>query len=150
MSASTYRIYDRDGVLLYVGSSCNPQRRVRQHIGGQPWGEHVYRYEVDPAENDRAARCREIVQILLLRPQHNTVFNTSERWADRLLTVNGETFRLEGADPIDLEMWATAERRRACREMVDRTLICDAFEWLADELRSSGFSLLGDAMQVTP
>lgn len=44
MPAAVYHLHDRDGVLLYVGMSINPERRFRQHAAKRPWWP-----EVDPS-----------------------------------------------------------------------------------------------------
>lgn len=50
-SRAVYRLYDRDGRLLYVGSSANPDRRlaVHCHLRHQqaPWGRYVTSMTVD-------------------------------------------------------------------------------------------------------
>lgn len=41
-----YALLDADDNLLYVGQSCNVERRVRQHRKSQPWAEFIARHVV--------------------------------------------------------------------------------------------------------
>lgn len=41
-----YRAYDTDGVLLYVGQTANPYRRLSQHRRCTPWWETVVELRV--------------------------------------------------------------------------------------------------------
>lgn len=59
---SLYRHYDRDGVLLYVGISVDPEAREKSHRASSPWWEFVassdvdwYLTEVDAAFAERRA-----------------------------------------------------------------------------------------------
>ncbi|RPE39722.1 GIY-YIG catalytic domain-containing protein [Streptomyces sp. Ag109_O5-1] len=38
---AVYRLYDRTGRLLYVGSSLNPNQRLKQHATDKPWWPEV-------------------------------------------------------------------------------------------------------------
>ncbi len=78
-----YRHYDRDGVLLYVGLSLNPIKRLGQHRVHSLWFYSITRVEIEWAKNREAAADEERRAVRAERPLFNTVYNrpSSERRA---------------------------------------------------------------------
>lgn len=68
---AVYRLYDKDGALLYVGITCNLNQRFRQHARHKPWWPQVARKETEwhPAR-DAAARA-ELTAINAENPAYN-------------------------------------------------------------------------------
>lgn len=48
-----YRIYDRDGVLIYVGMSGQPRKRLRRHVAR--FGQRFHTYTWTPATSEHDA-----------------------------------------------------------------------------------------------
>jgi hypothetical protein len=75
----TYRFYDLDSKLLYVGKSNNLKRRLAAWFGddaprsarGRAIVEAVHRFEVRPSGSDLEALLREAAQIRSERPERN-------------------------------------------------------------------------------
>lgn len=67
-----YRLYNRDGALLYVGSSSRGARRIREHAGFHTWWCEVANSEVEFFDDIGAARIAEGQQIRQLNPKYNT------------------------------------------------------------------------------
>jgi len=65
---AVYRHYDAQGLLLYVGMSSNPTKRLYQHRCRSDWAHRVVRSEVDWFETREAARSEEARQIRKLQP----------------------------------------------------------------------------------
>lgn len=42
-----YRIYDRDGLLLYIGKTVDPGNRIRDHRADKPWWKEVARIDIE-------------------------------------------------------------------------------------------------------
>lgn len=70
-TASVYRCYDTDGVLLYVGCSTNLTNRMRVHRCKSPWFDASVRVEAHEYPERWQAQCVEQFLISLLRPRHN-------------------------------------------------------------------------------
>lgn len=66
-----YRIYDWQGLLLYVGMTQHVRTRIRQHRGDKPWGYLIYRVAVRTYLTRERAGQVEKRAIILLNPQHN-------------------------------------------------------------------------------
>lgn len=57
---AVYRLFDKDGTLLYVGITCKPPRRFSQHKTQKPWWPDVIRKDVEWMESwGDAARAEE-------------------------------------------------------------------------------------------
>lgn len=71
MTTALYRMYDAEGVLLYVGISMNAPSRIKQHRRDKHWWDDVARITItqydDPAEAARA----ELEAILAEHPIDN-------------------------------------------------------------------------------
>lgn len=66
-----YRLFDDEGVLLYVGVSQDVQRRLRQHAAVQPWWPQVHHYSTIKYQTRREAQRAEGSAIRDEKPQHN-------------------------------------------------------------------------------
>jgi predicted GIY-YIG superfamily endonuclease len=66
-----YRLYDRDGVLLYVGITLDFARRMRDHARVQPWWAEVKVRVVIWYESWPLAFQAETVAIAGEQPKHN-------------------------------------------------------------------------------
>jgi hypothetical protein len=75
MPCVVYRLYDKNGGLLYIGSSINLSQRLRSHQRYEKWGAEIASVRVQPYPNQSKARDEEKAQIWLLNPLHNRMFN---------------------------------------------------------------------------
>lgn len=66
-----YRLYDRTGVLLYVGLTCNVVNRFREHGQTHPWFSEVVVSEYEHFPDGLAAEAYAIALIAELEPLHN-------------------------------------------------------------------------------
>lgn len=66
-----YRLFDKAGVLLYVGIAGNPGRRFQQHRGAKLWWGMVARITVEHFETRELAAKAEICAIQTEAPAHN-------------------------------------------------------------------------------
>lgn len=67
-----YALLDADDNLLYVGQSCDVERRVRQHRRSQPWAEFIARHVVVAGPMERIeAQVRERLLINESQPIYN-------------------------------------------------------------------------------
>ena len=69
-----YRMWDKDGVLLYIGKSNNPLNRWKQHRK-KPWFEQVTRFEYEPHPDEASAYAAEREAIKTEHPLYNIVNN---------------------------------------------------------------------------
>jgi hypothetical protein len=117
-SPGTYRFYDRDDKLLYVGKSANLRRRLAGWFSDDgPRGararaivDAVHRYELQPSGSELEALLREAAQIRQDRPDWNVQREVHPRGAraSRL----GSILVLEPAEPPwTLRAWLIHEGR---------------------------------------
>lgn len=66
-----YRLYDAEGVLLYIGISRDPRIRWYQHAGSKQWWPEVERREVVWHETAEAAVYAERTAIREEMPRYN-------------------------------------------------------------------------------
>ena len=66
-----YRFFDSDGALLYVGISCDPGVRFRQHRRDVPWWQLIRRIELEPRASRDEALSAEREAIRTERPRYN-------------------------------------------------------------------------------
>lgn len=95
-----YRLFDADGLLLYVGISHKPDVRWGQHSEDKPWWPAVDRRAVEWHETRSAAEKAELTAIAGERPLHNKAGTPA-------LTVSASS----GKTPtrpirVDLGIWA--------------------------------------------
>ena len=69
-----YRMWDKNGVLLYIGKSNNPLNRWKQHRK-KPWFEQVARFEYEPHPDEASAYAAEREAIKTEHPLYNIVNN---------------------------------------------------------------------------
>lgn len=76
MSVHTlYRFYDADDVLLYVGQSVNPGRRMEKHRDTQTWWRDVARIEMEQHPDKVTLLAAEREAIKEEKPLHNVRMN---------------------------------------------------------------------------
>jgi hypothetical protein len=84
-----YRIYDGNGVLLYIGRSLNSIARASQHRVTKSWWHTVARIDIEQfVTTDEGAGAREAAAIATEKPLHNVAHNLSRK-AERLPLVPG-------------------------------------------------------------
>lgn len=66
-----YRLFDKDGSLLYIGVSANPTDRMRVHKTGSSWFNNVARLDVEKVGTKADALNKERRAIIQERPKHN-------------------------------------------------------------------------------
>src|SRR6266566_4584305 len=66
-----YRAYAADDRLLYIGSTANPERRVRRHQRGAEWASEVARWSYEEYPTLEAARAAEKAAIWDESPECN-------------------------------------------------------------------------------
>lgn len=77
-----YRMYDREGLLLYVGQSVDPGSRIRNHRAEKPWWKEVARIEIQHVRHASELTRLEVDAIRNERPLYNVVMqrvSTSQR-----------------------------------------------------------------------
>jgi predicted GIY-YIG superfamily endonuclease len=68
-----YRFYGQCGELLYVGITCSPSRRFREHSEQKSWWVNVAQIHLEQFESRRALVDAERVAIERENPKHNLV-----------------------------------------------------------------------------
>lgn len=68
---SLYRLYDEEGVLLYVGIAGNPGRRFEQHRGQKPWWHEVSSMSLEHFDTRDEALIAEKDAIVTEHPLYN-------------------------------------------------------------------------------
>ena len=68
-------MWDKDGVLLYIGKSNKPLDRWKQHHRDKPWFEQATRFEYEPHEDEAAAYAAEREAIKTEHPLYNIINN---------------------------------------------------------------------------
>lgn len=67
---NVYRLYDADGVLLYVGKG-QMFERIYNHSISTQWFKQVVRAEIDHFDTEDEAKIAEAIQIRDLNPKYN-------------------------------------------------------------------------------
>lgn len=75
-----YRLTAADGACLYIGRSCQPLTRLRQHHGLTDWASSVVGIDAWGPYVWREACDRERDAVYLYKPQHNRMFVTSHTY----------------------------------------------------------------------
>jgi DNA-binding transcriptional regulator YiaG len=91
-----YRLYDENGILLYVGVCQNVQARLLMHKHSKPWFRNVVDIEIESYENKNAALLAETKAIVNERPQFNTQkvpknSSSAGHWIKKIREARGET-----------------------------------------------------------
>lgn len=71
-----YRMYDAQGILLYVGKTGAVTSRLAAHMRTQPWADQIARVEYIKCVSEQAALAVERYLIEVLTPRHNATYNT--------------------------------------------------------------------------
>lgn len=71
-----YRFFAADGVLLYVGITCNPSRRFEKHGDDKPWWLEVARIELQQFADRVAVLAAERTAIATEQPRYNVRLTT--------------------------------------------------------------------------
>jgi hypothetical protein len=74
-----YRLYDRDGVLIYAGISNLPHLRWNWHAENQPWWHEVVTREIEWFDTRALAEAAEARCISASRPRYNTDWGFPDR-----------------------------------------------------------------------
>jgi len=85
-AAAVYRHFDADGLLLYVGVTNNPKRRLHEHKCRAVWADQIDQVSVKWYPDREIALARELEAI----SEENPIFNGGERAE---LIVTGDAFR---------------------------------------------------------
>lgn len=75
-----YRLYDRDGHLLYVGVSNNLRRRWDMHSRAQPWWHLVAGREAEWHPDRASAEAAEVAAIQSESPRFNIDHSLNPKW----------------------------------------------------------------------
>ena len=76
-----YKLFDRAGDLLYIGSTNNMERRREQHKANSPWYRYVAHGECIYLDTIEECRELEIQLIINLRPIYNVRrYKSSRGW----------------------------------------------------------------------
>lgn len=79
MRTALYRHFDAAGVLLYVGISANPAKRLKEHMAKAAWAHAVATVEIEWFETVGEAKDGERAAVLTEAPLHNTYLPTTVR-----------------------------------------------------------------------
>ena len=74
-----YRIFDKDGRLIYVGCSHNPEKRLNQHRRTMWWAHQIHRIKLTVHPNKAAGHLAERTAINAEQPR----WNLTGRWVHR-------------------------------------------------------------------
>lgn len=70
-----YRLYNSDGLLLYIGQSCNTAARIAQHRRNPDWGHRIHRVETEAHQTRAQALEAESRAIAAELPHYNILGN---------------------------------------------------------------------------
>ncbi len=68
---AVYRMYDAEDHLLYIGMSCNPGARFRDHRARKPWAKAAVRWTEEWHPSRKAAEAAEKAAIKTEKPERN-------------------------------------------------------------------------------
>jgi hypothetical protein len=103
---SLYRLYDRQGALLYVGISVSALRRLSEHSQDKSWWDEVVSITLVRYPDRRSAEAAELWVIANEVPVHNVTgrsFDPNEAMAPLMVDLS----RLAPADFSELRAWAS-------------------------------------------
>ncbi|MFE1767221.1 hypothetical protein ACFW81_23760 [Streptomyces angustmyceticus] len=134
-----YRLYDSNGVLLYLGISRFPKARLREHENNQPWWHLVARNTVEWHKDRTAARDTEIRATKQEKPLYDKEWRHSQHdpeggyddTADRHMVRETLTARInDGSYSVGTVLGTGAVSRELG---VARTTVSRIFHLLASE-----------------
>lgn len=76
MSTVVYRIYDVNGVLLYVGCSISLGTRIAAHVAQKDWSAEIADVKVEQFQSVFEAQAAETRAILVEKPKYNKALTT--------------------------------------------------------------------------
>jgi predicted GIY-YIG superfamily endonuclease len=126
-----YRLYDADGVLLYIGISATPEKRLKVHrydLLRRDWAQLVASQTFEWHRSRSAAQVAEEIAIRRERPPHNGTHNyplapfAPDRWPQ----IKEHRGRLDAiADLLRSEIqegrWAAGEKIPSCARLAEAT-----------------------------
>ncbi|MFE2850607.1 GIY-YIG nuclease family protein [Streptomyces lavendulae] len=88
-----YRLYDRQGRLLYIGISTDPAKRFNTHRWdrGKPWRDRIASYTAEWLDTREEAEAAEVQAIRAELPLHNRMHHPdcdAELWSGYPAKVN--------------------------------------------------------------
>lgn len=98
--SALYRLYDKDGALLYVGVSLSVFRRLSEHAQGKEWWSQVRRIMLEPHASREAALAAEILAIRDEGPIYNIAGRPDHDFDEPVMAL-----------PLDLDRLAPADLR---------------------------------------
>jgi len=81
-ATAVYRLFDNEGVLLYVGIAVDPNIRWRVHAREKTWWPSVSRRDVEWFPSRPAAEAAEVTAIASESPLYNVEHSTTRRRGD--------------------------------------------------------------------
>lgn len=123
-----YRHYAQDGSLLYVGISCKPITRLKQHEHDSSWAVEIARVEVSRFESREAALKAEREAIQKERPKFNKVHaRTRPEWKTVLWRFRGR--RLTFDSPAELARFLRSCALAAQRGEIGESECAQLLRW---------------------
>lgn len=126
-----YRHFSANGELLYVGISCKPITRLKQHEHDSGWASEIARVEIERFETRAAAMAAEREAIKKEKPRHNVVHARSEArntWKVVPLRLPDRTVDFESRDDFARFLRSFAIELHSGR--VDTKSRAEVFRWL--------------------
>lgn len=74
-----YRIYGQEKELLYVGVTCGPRRRMKEHSADKGWWSDVADIELEHFESREKLEAAEAAAIEKEKPRHNKIRGVAKR-----------------------------------------------------------------------
>lgn len=118
-----YRLYDAADRLLYVGMTCDPGQRLREHKRSQPWWGEVHRHTLQETATRADAFFVEAGAILTEKPAYNRDIPSLDRY-DVLRSRSTLADPLSPEDRISALEYQLREARREIHRLAgeDRQL----------------------------
>lgn len=77
-----YRLWAKDGTLLYIGKTTNPYARPWSHGSQKPWGREIHRVTHEEHVSEEAAIAAEREAIIREKPRYNKRMTYATRLTD--------------------------------------------------------------------
>jgi hypothetical protein len=156
-----YRFWSTSGLLLYVGITKDPPKRLSQHKGDKPWWTEVATVTIENYGSREEASAAERAAIRSEEPLYNVaLYDGSHSWWDYLVVRAPELLAIEVATAADVRAGGCMERvldraRMALRSAVGpgrgtsrrkgHADIADALEaWIDQTEATVGYTLEAD------
>lgn len=115
-----YRVFDRHNRVIYIGSSYDPDARIKTHRSEQPWRAEIFRWETGWHQDWRSANAAEHAAIWREDPDHNFVGTALSAIINR--------------NRLDVDTIAAARALRTERFAAEK-----AHDWLGVQVANHGF-----------